>query len=162
MSKKKPKISLAIRETKRRYYLRNKVMLAEKSRKYWVERCKDPNFLPAQRKRRHKFRKNNQERLLIYACRKRARELELEFNLVLGDIKIPKRCPALGIKIVPTFFGKRNKNSSPSVDRINNKKGYTKDNIIVVSFRANWLKNDGTVTELRRLANFYTNLENKI
>jgi hypothetical protein len=44
---------------------------------------------------------------------------------------------------------------SYSLDRRNNDLGYVPGNVVVVSLRANQLKNDATVTELRQLADFY-------
>jgi cupin superfamily acireductone dioxygenase involved in methionine salvage len=44
---------------------------------------------------------------------------------------------------------------APSIDRIDNTRGYIKDNIIIVSRRANILKKDATIDELRKLANYY-------
>ena len=47
---------------------------------------------------------------------------------------------------------------TPSIDRIDPKKGYVKDNIIVVSMRANRIENDATVDEIRKVADFYEKL----
>ena len=41
---------------------------------------------------------------------------------------------------------------SPSLDRIDPNRGYTKDNIIVMSYRANRIKNDATKEEIKKLA----------
>ena len=38
---------------------------------------------------------------------------------------------------------------SPSLDRIDSKKGYTKDNVQVISNRANRLKADGNIEEFK-------------
>jgi hypothetical protein len=78
------------------------------------------------------------------------------FNLELADIVVPTECPVLGIPIIP-FCGKFAPNS-PSIDRIDSSKGYTKDNIIVVSFRANCIKNNATVEELEKIYKFYSSL----
>ena len=52
-------------------------------------------------------------------------------------------------------------NNAPSIDRIDNEKGYIKENIVIVSNRANLLKKDATTEELVMLANFYSNLKEK-
>ena len=44
------------------------------------------------------------------------------------------------------------------IDRIDPKKGYVKGNIIVVSMRANRIKTDATVDEIRKVADFYEKL----
>jgi hypothetical protein len=41
--------------------------------------------------------------------------------------------------------------SSPSLDRIDSSKGYVKGNVRVISHRANLLKNNATVEELKLL-----------
>jgi hypothetical protein len=41
-----------------------------------------------------------------------------------------------------------------SVDRIDNNSGYTKDNIKVISFRANRLKSNGTLEEFEQIVKY--------
>lgn len=41
--------------------------------------------------------------------------------------------------------------AAPSIDRINQDSGYTKDNIRVISWRANHIKNDATLEELEKI-----------
>ena len=73
---------------------------------------------------------------------------------MLSDIHIPDTCPVLGI---PLFReGKDTWMNAPSLDRIDNEKGYTKENVIVVSRRANILKKDAKINELVLMANFYS------
>lgn len=43
---------------------------------------------------------------------------------------------------------------SPSIDRVDPKKGYTVDNIAIVCWRCNRIKQDATAEELRVIANF--------
>ena len=49
-----------------------------------------------------------------------------------------------------------------SFDRIDNSKGYIKDNLVVVSLRANTIKNVATVKEMYQVADFYYELERKL
>ena len=71
----------------------------------------------------------------------RAKQKGLDFNITKEDIVIPDTCPLLGIPM-----------TSPSLDRIDSSKGYTKGNVWVISNRANTLKNDATLSELKLLA----------
>ena len=81
------------------------------------------------------------------AAKKRAKERGLDFNIEESDIVIPKICPILE---VPLEFGtKNNYNYSPSLDRIDNTKGYIKGNIQVISKKANTMKNSATLQELQ-------------
>jgi hypothetical protein len=72
-------------------------------------------------------------------------------------INVPKRCPVLGIKLMR---GSKIHNGSPTIDRINNSKGYTKNNILIVSSLANRIKSNSTVKQLVAVANFYKELAN--
>ena len=82
----------------------------------------------------------------------RAKKLGLPFDLTVDDIIIPEFCPVLGLKLERNI-GIPNHNS-PSVDRFDNDKGYTKDNIRIISSRANTLKNDSTIAELEAILNY--------
>ena len=78
---------------------------------------------------------------------------------------IPKnlKCPVFGTKF---SFGEghkwKSKQNSMSVDRIDNNKGYHKDNIVIVSFKANAMKSSATLKELYQVADFYYELEKRI
>jgi hypothetical protein len=88
----------------------------------------------------------------IYSARKRAKHAGVPFDLRAEDLEVPSHCPVLGIPIV--LGGGRNREDSPSLDRINPAKGYVKGNIAVVSSRANMLKNCGTAEEHARIASW--------
>ena len=86
---------------------------------------------------------------MLARAKSRAKQNNIPFNLTLEDIIIPDTCPLLGIKIEST----KNKNSpnNPSLDRIIPSKGYVKGNIWIISNRANTLKNDASLQELKTL-----------
>jgi len=92
-------------------------------------------------------------RKLLYAARRRATTKQIDFNLEEQDIVIPEYCPALGLKLQPVY-GVTGRDSSPSLDRIDNNRGYVKGNVAVISFRANTLKNNATAEELRAIADY--------
>lgn len=83
----------------------------------------------------------------------RAKILNREFNLEVDDIKIPTHCPILGVKLT-TKIGSGGAQNSPSLDRINSTKGYTKDNIQVISSMANRMKSDASKDQLLTFANW--------
>lgn len=69
----------------------------------------------------------------------------------------------LGVRLDYALKGKSGPQpDSPSIDRIIPALGYVKGNVIVVSQRANTIKNNATPEELRRVADFYSNLMRKI
>jgi hypothetical protein len=84
---------------------------------------------------------------LLYAARSRARQNGIQINIELEDIIIPTYCPVLGIQILTNGH----KNNSPSLDRIFPELGYTKGNVRVISWRANWIKNNSTIEEIEKL-----------
>jgi hypothetical protein len=86
----------------------------------------------------------------------RAKSAGIEHTLSKEDIVIPEFCPVLGIKLHTE--DRKAKYAAPSIDRIDNTKGYTPDNIVIVSVRANLLKRDATLTEMRALVKFYNTL----
>lgn len=95
---------------------------------------------------------NNLEANMLYRAKKRARNKNIEFDLTIDDIFIPDLCPILGVPIVKVITGK--KEYSPSLDRIDRKRGYVKNNIMIISNRANRLKSDATLEELEKIIDY--------
>jgi hypothetical protein len=88
-----------------------------------------------------------------------AKKRNIPFNLTLVDINelsFPITCPIMGIPL--TYNRGQSEDNSYSIDRIDSSRGYEPDNIIVISNKANRMKNDGTIEELKLLADFYSNL----
>ena len=73
-------------------------------------------------------------------------ESNIPFDITPEDIFIPQYCPVLGIKLQ---IGNGDSDNSPSLDRIVPVSGYVRNNIQVISTRANRIKNDATLVELR-------------
>lgn len=97
------------------------------------------------------YKKKHREKMMLHQAQKRSRMLGVPCDLVEGDIIIPDRCPLLGIVIVNN--GRmNNRDSSPSLDRFDPLLGYTKDNVWVISYRANRIKNNATPDELDLIA----------
>lgn len=79
----------------------------------------------------------------------RSAELGIPFDLVVSDIVIPERCPVLDIPIEPGI-GKLH-DGSPTVDRIIPDLGYVRGNVEVISHKANRMKNNGSLEEMRKV-----------
>lgn len=123
---------------------------------YCSERC-------ANRFRRKKFEKRNPEKVkanralmnsrapqrILSRVKSRAKRNGIPFNLEVSDIVIPDRCPVLGIPIVQNQGRQGYFPDSASVDRIVPELGYVKGNVRVISQRANQLKSDATLEEMR-------------
>lgn len=88
-----------------------------------------------------------------------AAQRNIPFDLSPTDIDtigIPISCPVLGI---PLHFHRNNvQDDSISFDRIDSSKGYSVDNLIVISYRANRLKSNATLDELKKITHFYQSL----
>lgn len=108
---------------------------------------------PKNKERTKNWYKINPEKRLFLSAKQRAETSKLDFNIELSDIIIPEFCPVLGIKL-DKYRENNNKNNSPSLDKIDPSKGYIKGNICVISWRANWLKNNGSKEEFEAIFNY--------
>lgn len=142
--------------------------------RYKANRCKEcDKIIRRERERLHppKRQKKIPEREKIYTaskkqrhienpqiymlCRIRARskEKKLAFNLTKEYIAsiwpVDNKCPIFGFEF--SVKGGKVTDYSPSLDRINNNKGYVQGNVAVISFKANILKRTGSVDDFRKL-----------
>lgn len=106
---------------------------------------------------RREYNRENPVNRMISAARKTALKKNLPFDLKPEDIRIPECCPIFGIKL-KVGNGART-NASPSIDRIVPSVGYVAGNVIVISWRANRIKNDASISELESILRFYKSLE---
>lgn len=90
---------------------------------------------------------------LLKDARYRAKRAGVPCTITKDDIVIPDVCPVFGIPIAKTEG--RASDSSPSLDRVIPSQGYVRGNIVVVSLKANRIKSDSSVEELRQLVDFY-------
>lgn len=85
------------------------------------------------------------------SVKKRAKENGTPFELSIYDIPdIPKNCPIFGIKLQSNNRSGP-LDTSPSLDRIIPELGYVKNNVRIISNRANRLRADATLQEFRLL-----------
>ncbi len=100
------------------YREKNKERFSARTKKYWKDN-------------RHKMVPQS----LLRAARRRARQRGLEFTITVADIVVPETCPLLGI---PLFISDGTQSAnSPSLDRIDNERGYVPGNVWVISYLAN-------------------------
>ena len=88
---------------------------------------------------------------VLMGAKSRAKEKGIPFDLKLSDIVIPKTCPVLGI---PLFWGDKQGDNTPSIDRVIPEKGYVLGNCHVISMKANRLKNNATIEELKAILEY--------
>ncbi len=98
------------------------------------------------------------EKRLLYSARNRAKKKNQECTITEADIVVPEFCPIFNIKMyrVP---GRKQHGPSPSLDRIDNSKGYITGNVRVISYKANACKNDMTPQQLERLYKYVFGLD---
>jgi hypothetical protein len=117
-------------------------------------------------KRRRELHRLDPRIRLRGGARARAIENGLDFNLKsYKDLpKIPKYCPILNVSLK---VGKL-KNSkgggtdnSPSLDRIDNNKGYIKGNVQIISRKANQMKSNANFEEIEMLYKYMKKIKEK-
>lgn len=129
------------------YYHKNKETVIEKVREY-----RDANRDEIQEKGRKYYRRNIKNRILN-AARTRAKKAGMVFDITLDDIILPKYCPLLGVELKINESRTGNKDNSFSLDRIDSKKGYEKNNVWIISHKANTMKSSSTIEEFRIMFN---------
>lgn len=93
-------------------------------------------------------------RYMLFYSKRGAIKRGIHFELVASDFQyLPTHCPVLGIELEYAADGPRH-DGTASIDRVDNSMGYTPNNVRIISWRANRLKSDATVDELRRLVNY--------
>jgi hypothetical protein len=119
--------------------------------------CKQCNNL-----REKEYRKKNrlycQFKQLIKCSKARAKKKNLPHDLDIKYLRsiATEYCPYQNVKLrwaddsIDENFGTCSANS-PSIDRIDDKKGYVRGNVVIVSHRANAIKRDATEQELIEL-----------
>lgn len=133
----------AIRQYSLEYYEQNKDKLGQQSAIY-----------------RANERLANPRGIMLRTSKHRAKKLGIDFNLTTDDICIPMCCPVLGIPLTKSDKAGGSPDS-PSIDRIDNTRGYVKGNVRVISNRANKLKSNATVRELELVLRDLKHYENQ-
>lgn len=116
--------------------------------KYYRSDCKSC----VNKKTRINYTKLPTSKLLYKAAKNRCKKTGLEFTIKENDIIVPSTCPILGIPLNEENKGNQSFDS-PSLDRIDSTRGYTPDNISVVSLLANRMKQNATRDQLLSFAN---------
>lgn len=106
------------------------------------------------REARQIWNQNNLEKTMLHGARIRAKRDGYACTITEKDIIVPKLCPLLGTRLARTSV--RRSNISPSLDKIIPEFGYMPGNVWVISWRANQLKNNASLDELRMLVDNLT------
>ena len=106
------------------------------------------------------YRKNwhakDPRKQMIASAKVRAKRDRVPFELLPTDFEIPKECPVFHC---PFEFGTRtNHRWAPTLDKVIPTLGYVKGNVQIISHRANMLKGNATLLELKQLITFLENM----
>lgn len=89
-------------------------------------------------------------RRMVQRTRRRAKLAGREVAITWEDLlPLPTHCPILGYELVYRSQNMVGEPASASVDRIDPDRGYVTGNVRVISWRANTLRNNGTLEEMR-------------
>lgn len=84
-----------------------------------------------------------------------ANQRGISFTILIGEIDWATHCPVFGCKLVYNKVGtKFLAHNWATIDRLDPNKPYEKGNVVVMSYRANRLKADGTLDEFKHLVKF--------
>ena len=115
-----------------------------------------------ERKRKQLYPLRVRCQLLRSGMRDRSKIKNIEFDnklftvkYLMGRLSENSNCECCGKKLDIDFKkDKKFNDNSPSMDRVNSNKGYTKDNVAILCWRCNKHKQDSTAKELRKIADF--------
>lgn len=135
---------------------RDKLTPEEKRNEWRIGRTKTSQSGDYQRYERKAWR------AIIGGMKARAEKKGMPFDDTIDiDFMIsicPTHCPVLGIELKRQGRDDSNRHASPSVDRLDPRAGYTRGNIIVVSYLANTIRNAATADQILAVGAFYKKL----
>lgn len=143
--------------TKRRVYQQHyRKKQPEKSKKISQEgyqRNKEKRLKA--RKQRHSDEPWHQ---MVITARRSSTRTNVPFDIDAEYVKsifpTDNKCPVFETLFTTSTKGKT-RDQSPSLDKIIPSLGYVKGNVVIISLKANRMKNNGSIEELQRLVNFY-------
>lgn len=124
-----------LKKTRKKYYDKNKSILKEKLNE--KKELLDSFYV----------------KKALCQIKSKCKKKNIPFSISEKDIIIPEYCPVLGIKLVMNK-GKM-KDDSPSIDRIITNLGYVENNVVVVSWKVNRIKNNCNILDLIKISEFY-------
>jgi hypothetical protein len=145
-----------IRKRKKEYSIKNKEKIKRKGKIYHRKNKKRISL------RNRLSKENNPALYLYFTAKSRARRNNIKFEIELNDIIdiLPKDniCPLLNIEIL--INKNHSKYNSMNLDRIIPEFGYVRDNIVIISKKANISKNNATIDEYEKIVNNMENIVN--
>ena len=100
-----------------------------------------------------KWKKENYIKTRLCALKHRALKDNVPFDLTENDFEVPIHCPVFGFEM-----NGKTRDTQWSFDRVIPKLGYVKGNVRIISMKANCLKNNATVEDLRKIVAYLDNI----
>jgi hypothetical protein len=139
-------------ELAKKYQLANKDSIRIRAR----ELRNTPEGKQRQKATMERWRQNNPLTAMLGVAKTSARTRGCEFNLTAEDfLPLPTKCPVFGVDLIYKDPEKIRHPNMASFDRIDSSQGYIRGNVVIISWRANRIKNNATPEELQQLADFY-------
>ena len=108
--------------------------------------CKKMNLNPIWTKRSYYTDSDKIKGYMIRNSKFSSKRRNIEFSLDYTDIELPETCPLLETPL--NYKGNFQDPFYPTLDRIDNSKGYIKGNVMVISRLANYMKNSANFDQL--------------
>lgn len=89
-------------------------------------------------------------------CKKEGIPFDVDIDYLLSIFPDDMKCPVFGTLL--EWGDRTGRDSSPSIDRIEPNLGYVKGNLIFVSLKANRIKGNCHWKEVKRVADFYSDI----
>lgn len=151
-----PQCKSCVKVNSTKYYVTNKEQCNQKRRQHYLDNKEHHAQLTKAYYHKHldkitaykqRWSHDNYEKGIFTRSKRRAQLSNIEHTIRLKDIIIPVVCPYLEIPLTRTH-GQGQLPTNASIDRIDNSKGYTPDNIQIISRLANTMKNNATNKQL--------------
>lgn len=144
-------------EYNKTYLESHREIAAERSRKHYQANKEQhkKNSVKRRRKWEEWAKINNPKLLMMRRTKNSATARKIECTITVDDFEIPNVCPIL---LLPLKMNPGNpKKDSPSIDRIDNSKGYVPGNVKVISYSANRMKSSMSKEDIERLWKYVSN-----
>ena len=89
----------------------------------------------------------------LIRIKSRCKKDNIEFNITEENLILPTHCPVFGLEL-EMGKGRGARDNSFSFDRIDPTIGYVKGNVVIVSNKANRMKNNGSLHDLKKLVEY--------
>jgi hypothetical protein len=91
----------------------------------------------------------------LHSAKHRCKDSDIPFDIDVDDLHpFPLHCPVLGIQLDWLADARAVVDHSPSLDRMDPTLGYVRGNVTIISNRANRIKNDASLDEVRKVVSW--------